>query len=267
MGLGIAWPRPPQLAGDDVLGHVAGDVARVAAHAAVHAVGDAKGGRLHEVLVVADGHEPERVAVGPVALGNLAQVSSELMKQTVAIVDLGDQTSEIAILTSGITSFARTLSVGVAGLPGNGQQIVSALKQSLVAWSGVSEHPVETIVLCGAGSELYGMEAYLAAHVGVEVIQLPLLQIDELSEQYKPLLNRYAKAIAVALGGWVSTNYAVLACSGFPACNGQWWPVMDFARGFAAECGQVGATVVGGDLTRADQVVVATGPFQLPLPA
>jgi cytochrome c oxidase assembly protein subunit 15 len=35
-----------------------------------------------------------------------------------------------------------------------------------------------------------------------------------------------------ASGAWVSTNYAVLACSEFPMCQGQWWPGMDFARGF-----------------------------------
>ena len=35
-----------------------------------------------------------------------------------------------------------------------------------------------------------------------------------------------------ALGGWVSTNYAVLACNGFPTCQGQWWPRADFAQGF-----------------------------------
>lgn len=35
------------------------------------------------------------------------------------------------------------------------------------------------------------------------------------------------------LGAWVSSNYAVLACSDFPACHqGQWWPAMDFVRGF-----------------------------------
>jgi cytochrome c oxidase assembly protein subunit 15 len=28
----------------------------------------------------------------------------------------------------------------------------------------------------------------------------------------------------IALGGWVSTNYAVLACEGIPLCNDQWWP-------------------------------------------
>jgi cytochrome c oxidase assembly protein subunit 15 len=39
--------------------------------------------------------------------------------------------------------------------------------------------------------------------------------------------------LQVALGGWVSTNYAVLACDEFPACHGgQWWPQMDFGQGF-----------------------------------
>jgi cytochrome c oxidase assembly protein subunit 15 len=37
----------------------------------------------------------------------------------------------------------------------------------------------------------------------------------------------------VALGGWVSTNYAVLACNEFPTCHsGEWWPTLDFAQGF-----------------------------------
>jgi len=33
-------------------------------------------------------------------------------------------------------------------------------------------------------------------------------------------------------GAWVSTNYAVLACTDFPQCQGNWWPDMDFAGGF-----------------------------------
>ena len=46
-----------------------------------------------------------------------------------------------------------------------------------------------------------------------------------------------------ALGGWVSTNYAVLACPDFPTCQGAWWPPMDFGHGFALrrELGQTGA--------------------------
>lgn len=38
--------------------------------------------------------------------------------------------------------------------------------------------------------------------------------------------------LQIALGGWVSTNYAVLACPDFPTCHGQWWPAMDFHQGF-----------------------------------
>jgi len=53
--------------------------------------------------------------------------------------------------------------------------------------------------------------------------------------------------LQMALGGWVSTNYAVLACTGFPACNGQWWPTMDFGSGFVLlrELGMAGQ---GGSL-------------------
>lgn len=39
-------------------------------------------------------------------------------------------------------------------------------------------------------------------------------------------------ALQIALGGWVSTNYAALACSDFPLCNGQLVPQMDFEHGF-----------------------------------
>ncbi len=39
--------------------------------------------------------------------------------------------------------------------------------------------------------------------------------------------------LQIALGGWVSTNYAVLSCQGFPLCNGAWMPEMDFTHGFS----------------------------------
>jgi cytochrome c oxidase assembly protein subunit 15 len=53
--------------------------------------------------------------------------------------------------------------------------------------------------------------------------------------------------LQAALGAWVSTNYAVLACSEFPKCQGSWWPAMDFAQGFEfwRELGKTGA---GGHL-------------------
>ncbi len=53
--------------------------------------------------------------------------------------------------------------------------------------------------------------------------------------------------LQIALGGWVSANYAALACSGFPLCNGNWVPEMDFARGFHF-LGELGMTTEGGPL-------------------
>ena len=38
--------------------------------------------------------------------------------------------------------------------------------------------------------------------------------------------------LQIALGGWVSTNYAVLACTDFPACQNSMWPAMNFREGF-----------------------------------
>ena len=38
--------------------------------------------------------------------------------------------------------------------------------------------------------------------------------------------------VQIALGGWVSTNYAVLACTDFPACQNSFWPAMNFREGF-----------------------------------
>ncbi|GAB2450382.1 thiamine-phosphate kinase [Nocardioides hungaricus] len=56
-----------------------------------------------------------------------------------------------------------------------------------------------------------------------------------------------------AMGGRAtSLTIGLAAPADLPA---QW--ALDFARGFAEECALVGASVVGGDLTRADQVVIA----------
>ncbi len=40
-------------------------------------------------------------------------------------------------------------------------------------------------------------------------------------------------SIQIALGGWVSTNYAALACNDFPLCHDALVPEMDFGNGFS----------------------------------
>lgn len=41
-----------------------------------------------------------------------------------------------------------------------------------------------------------------------------------------------AVVVQIILGGWVSTNYAALACSDFPLCHGRWLPDMEFYSAF-----------------------------------
>ncbi len=39
--------------------------------------------------------------------------------------------------------------------------------------------------------------------------------------------------LQIGLGGWVSTNYAALACMDFPTCHSQWLPDMDISSGYS----------------------------------
>ena len=52
---------------------------------------------------------------------------------------------------------------------------------------------------------------------------------------YLLFLSTFVIVVAVcqiALGGWVSSNYAALACVDFPKCQQSWWPTMDFNNAF-----------------------------------
>ncbi len=85
--------------------------------------------------------------------------------------------------------------------------------------------------------------AIVTLHLLGGLLLLALLAIQHEAYRARPLsmragLRRGAAvalallALQIALGGWVSTNYAVLACNSFPDCNGHWWPPMNFGEGF-----------------------------------
>lgn len=54
--------------------------------------------------------------------------------------------------------------------------------------------------------------------------------------------------VQIALGGWVSTNYAALACIDLPTCHGEWVPKMDFQHGFQL-IRKLGQTAAGDTLS------------------
>lgn len=57
-------------------------------------------------------------------------------------------------------------------------------------------------------------------------------------------------AVQIFLGGWTSSNYAALACTDFPTCQGHWLPEMDFANAFHM-VRELGQSADGGQLSLA----------------
>jgi cytochrome c oxidase assembly protein subunit 15 len=64
-------------------------------------------------------------------------------------------------------------------------------------------------------------------------------------------------ALQIALGGWVSANYAALACgTDFPKCVDQWWPAgADFREGFVLWRG-IGVDYEGGVLDGESRIAI-----------
>lgn len=85
----------------------------------------------------------------------------------------------------------------------------------------------------------------LAALAWLAAQQSDLLPVAEgaASLRRPALIALILLVLQIALGGWVSTNYAPLACTDFPLCQGRWLPPMDFANGFTLwrELGKTGS--------------------------
>ncbi len=86
----------------------------------------------------------------------------------------------------------------------------------------------------------------------------------QLSSDFKALFAGWRVAVGfavvlvfcqIALGGWVSANYAGISCVGFPSCNGQWLPSLHFAEGFNL-FSLVGQNYQGGVLDNAIRVTI-----------
>jgi heme a synthase len=61
--------------------------------------------------------------------------------------------------------------------------------------------------------------------------------------------------VQIMLGGWVSTNYAALACPDFPTCQRSFWPEMDFRDAFVLWRG-LGIDYEGGVLDHPARVAI-----------
>lgn len=61
--------------------------------------------------------------------------------------------------------------------------------------------------------------------------------------------------LQIALGAWTAANYAAVACTELPTCQGELWPEMNFAEGFNL-MQSVGPNYLGGRLTNEARVAI-----------
>ena len=117
----------------------------------------------------------------------------------------------------GVSAFAAVLLVGVVVFQGLlGMWTVTLLLKPAI----VSMHLLGGLSVLGMLTWILLRESGVARHAaGIKLAGAARLGLILLILQ-------------IALGGWVSTNYAALACPDFPTCQNSWLPNMDFANAF-----------------------------------
>jgi general secretion pathway protein L len=151
------------------------------------------------------GIEPERVGTGPLPLANLVSVMPELDRPAnaapIALLDIGETTSEIVILLGGEAVFARTLSVGTSSLrPQGAQPLTRELRQTFAAWRAQGGELLAGLYLVGVGAMIEGAAHFVGTELGISVLPLPRPRLEGMTEEQLANLPRFAKALGLALG-------------------------------------------------------------------
>ncbi|MET0289273.1 MAG: COX15/CtaA family protein, partial [Pseudoxanthomonas sp.] len=171
------------------------------------------------------------------------------------------------------------VAASVLALLGEGVLLVAALRWSNQDLSRVSALALATIIfqaLLGMwtvtwllkpivvmGHLLGGIALFiLLVWMAWRATQLPIRLADAKRLKWLLGLGLALLIVQIALGGWVSANYAALACGGgswsadnFPRCVSQWWPPHDFREGFMLWRG-IGVDYEGGVLDGASRIAI-----------
>jgi len=107
--------------------------------------------------------------------------------------------------------------------------------------------PVVVMLHLLGGMATFALLAWLALRQGGLANGRDVFSADARQVQPWALGGLAILVLQIALGGWVSSNYAALACVDFPTCHGVWRPDMDFRHGFQL-VRELGRTAAGEHL-------------------
>jgi len=161
--------------------------------------------RVRAALAVVQGacdHQPERVGVSSAELGNLASVVPGLqLAEPIALIDFGFLTVDICVLRASEPAMLRTVSGGVAGFPESAEATVSALRQTLAAFSAATGEKIQKVFVAGEGSQMAGLHEFLAPRLEVEVLPLPPTNLLGIAAHDQERVALFARALGAAVHG------------------------------------------------------------------
>jgi cytochrome c oxidase assembly protein subunit 15 len=103
------------------------------------------------------------------------------------------------------------------------------LQGAFGAWTVTMKlQPVIVTIHLLLGMTLLALLTWFGAHLSDH----PTVPRSAIALRIPAMLTLLLLIIQIAFGGWVSTNYAALACTDFPLCHGELFPQMDFSNGF-----------------------------------
>ncbi len=136
----------------------------------------------------------------------------------------------LLILAITVIAWARRRELQQSPLPATGLLALVLLQAALGMWTVtlLLKPAIVTLHLLG-GLALLALLVWLALRQ-----QAPPAVAPAAAARLRPwaVLALLVVIVQIALGGWVSTNYAALACVDFPTCHSEWLPQMDFRHGF-----------------------------------
>jgi general secretion pathway protein L len=116
------------------------------------------------------GIEPQELAAGAAALDGLCQLLPELRGPgPFLLVDLGDRRTDLCLVANGYCVAARTVSIGLADMPGAAEDARSELQRTLAGFRGGGADAPQAVYALGSGAVAEGGLAWLA-----DVIELPV---------------------------------------------------------------------------------------------
>ena len=153
----------------------------------------------------------------------------------------------LLILAIAVTAWRRRAEIGHAPTLAIASVGVVGLQATLGMWTVTMllKPAIVTLHLLGGMTTLALMTWLAAREIGPARIEPPE------ARRLRPwaLIGLAVLVIQIALGGWVSANYAALACVDFPTCQGAWVPAMNFADAFHV-LRELGVTAEGETLSQ-----------------